>query len=501
MSATWLTGAGPDAMHIAIVRTEFNRARGGAERYAVALARIWLEQGHRITVVCAKHEPADAQGMEVVTVSRPGILGPFKHRWFASRAGDAAKSVGAEAVLCLARAYPGHVMRLGDGLHRAWLGARYPDLGQRRRALLNPRHRELLKLERQMFLPGRFQLYVANSAMIRRAVVHMYGVDPDRVVVIPNGVDARRFSLECRARRVVTRASQGISPAAPLVLFSGMDFRRKGLPEAVRGFVALARSRPDAVFACVGPGDTAEARALLRQAGLEGSARFVDHTDAVGDWYAAADVFVLPTMHDPSANAVTECLACGTPVITSTENGARQHLRNGVNGWLLASRGNAAELAQRAALLLANAPRPEVVAQSGALISTHENARLVLETLVRAAAMQRALSPDAIEPPVLDEPLPQGAALESARWLGRLHAAGWRGLSFELAGRMRWHFSRRGGGPGDALLELAGPFVAAAVHREGFSRTRLLRWLRAYLWALQDSRRNLHEAARQLSGE
>ena len=76
-------------MHIAIVRSEFDASRGGAERYAVNLARTWLGQGHRISVICAHHDETDARGIEIVRVSRPKILGPFKHAWFAARAGRA----------------------------------------------------------------------------------------------------------------------------------------------------------------------------------------------------------------------------------------------------------------------------------------------------------------------------------------------------------------------------------------------------------------------------
>ncbi|MCC7508474.1 MAG: glycosyltransferase family 4 protein [Planctomycetes bacterium] len=375
-------------MHIAIVRTVFDKAHGGAERYAVQLARTWLAQGHQITVVCQRHAQADAEGMNVVGVSRPKVLGPFKHRWFARRAGQVAQETGADAVLCLARAFPGDVLRLGDGLHRAWLGARYPDLAQRRRALLNPRQQQLMKLERECFLPGRFGLYVANSEMVKRAVVHMYGVDPSRVRVIPNGVDDR-FRVLDGATRAAFRSRSGLPVDAPVMLFSGMDFRRKGLMEAVNGFVAVGRKNTAARFVCVGRGDTSAAQSVLAQTGLADRAQFHAASSEMEQWYNAADVFVLPTMHDPSANAVTESLACGTPVITSSENGARQHIVSGVNGAVLRDRTDGLEIAS-SFLELAHARLSRSAVRDGSgLISADENAARTL------AALHDAIKPQA----------------------------------------------------------------------------------------------------------
>lgn len=377
-------------MHIAIVRTEFVKSRGGAERYAVNLARHWLEQGHRISVVCARLDPADAEGMEVVEVSRPKVLGPFKHAWFARKAGRAARECGAEAVLCLARAFPGDLMRLGDGLHAMQMEASYGETGARLHAKLNPRHRELLKLERELFAQGRFGLYVANSAMIRDEVTRRFGVDETLVEVIPNGVDGRTFHLATRGGRDALRERHGIPPDAKLVLFSGVDFRRKGLMEAVRGFVELAKQRDDVHFACVGPDSGDEAERALRAAGTIDRSSMVGGMQEMAGWYGAADVFVLPSSHDPSANAVTESLACGTPVITSAQNGAKQHVVEGENGFVLEDRDDPVELAGRMDEILERMPDPEAVASQAELISHEESSARMLDALNRAARKRRS---------------------------------------------------------------------------------------------------------------
>jgi UDP-glucose:(heptosyl)LPS alpha-1,3-glucosyltransferase len=367
-------------MHIAIVRTVFDRRHGGAERYAVNLAQTWLAQGHRISIIAHRVHPDDARGMDVITVPRPRVLGPFRHRVFARVAGQAAAATGADAVLCLARAWPGSVLRLGDGLHLEWMRERY---GRALKlAKLNPRHHELLALERRLFEPGIFRHYVANSELVRELVIADYGVPADRIRVIPNGVDPERFHPGLRDEaRADLRRDRGIPEGAKLVLFSGMDFRRKGLIQAARAFCVLAEQRADVWFACVGNGDTRRARAMLQDAGLADRAVFTPAVEDIAPWYAAADVFLLPTLHDPSANAVTESLACGTPVVTTEQNGAKQHIREGVNGHVAPDRNDARTLATLCASILDKNIAPTQAATEANLVTTKQNAARLLETL------------------------------------------------------------------------------------------------------------------------
>jgi UDP-glucose:(heptosyl)LPS alpha-1,3-glucosyltransferase len=51
--------------------------------------------------------------------------------------------------------------------------------------------------------------------------------------------------------------------------------------------------------------------------------------------YAAADIFILPTIYDPFSNACLEALACGLPVITTRSNGFTEIIEDGVHGSII----------------------------------------------------------------------------------------------------------------------------------------------------------------------
>ncbi|MGC1479579.1 MAG: glycosyltransferase family 4 protein, partial [Chthoniobacterales bacterium] len=67
--------------------------------------------------------------------------------------------------------------------------------------------------------------------------------------------------------------------------------------------------------------------------GMEGpQVKFLGPVRQVADVLAAGDVFVLPTLYDPSSNACLEALAAGLPVITTNANGAGEILKENVHG-------------------------------------------------------------------------------------------------------------------------------------------------------------------------
>lgn len=297
-------------MKIALVRRRYSPT-GGAEHYLRGLMAGLAEAGHDITLWCEAWPEAKTAGANVRTVATAHPVA------FAEAIAQERLMESYDLVFSLERVKQCHLYRAGDGLHRVWLErrAQYAPVRGRLRNWLNPKNQALCALENTLLQRENVQRIIANSTMVQSEIVKHFEFSPQQVPVIPNGVDFDYFSGGNRAsaRRVL-----GFQPEDVVVLLVGAGAERKGhryLAEAMR-----------------------------RWNSPRGKMLIVDRPLPVSmpDVYAAADVFVLPTLYDPFANVTLEALAAGLPVITTPHNGAAEILSEGVNGFIL-SRADAVE--------------------------------------------------------------------------------------------------------------------------------------------------------------
>ena len=327
-------------MKIAIIRQRYN-PYGGAERFVERALGALAGEGAEVTLITRNWDGAPREGFRQITCD-PAYSRLFggrtaRDRSFAACA-QAEMARGGFAITQSHERIPGCIIfRAGDGVHAAWLAHRarvlgpLPRLAQRASGY----HRYVLATERAMFEHPALRAVICNSPMVASEVSHYYGLPADMLPVIYNGVDTAVFTPSLADEfRDATRAQAGIAQDAPLLLFVGSGFERKGVPQLLRAFAAAGEGR--AHLAIVGADRKLKAmQALAASLGLAGRVHFTGPLKDVRPWYGAADGFVLPTLYDPCPNAALEALACGLPLVTSTTCGAQAWVIPGVNGWVV----------------------------------------------------------------------------------------------------------------------------------------------------------------------
>ncbi len=185
---------------------------------------------------------------------------------------------------------------------------------------------------------------VANTDEEGRQLIGLYDADPDRVAVVPPGVDLEVFSPGPRA---AARRLLGVPADSYLLLFVGRIQPLKAPDVLLRAAARLVRQRPELrdrlVVAVVGgPSGSGLAHpealhSLAAELGLLDVVRFVPPVpqDRLPDWYRAADVTVVPSYSESFGLVAIESQACGTPVVAAAVGGLRTAVADGVSGVLL----------------------------------------------------------------------------------------------------------------------------------------------------------------------
>lgn len=221
---------------------------------------------------------------------------------------------------------------------------------------------------------------IAVSAGMRADVLEAYRtVDPDRVHVVHNGIDADLYQP---MRSTAALEQHGVDPDRPYVLFVGRITRQKGVPH----LIAAAREldpRTQLVLLAGAP-DTPELGAEVRDA-IEALSAARDGVVWVPDMrpreeivqlLTHAAVFVCPSVYEPQGIVNLEAMACETAVVASAVGGIPEVVVDGETGVLVPYD--------------ASAPREFEQALAAAL-------NAVVADPVRAAAMGRAGRVRAVE--------------------------------------------------------------------------------------------------------
>ncbi len=163
---------------------------------------------------------------------------------------------------------------------------------------------------------------IAVSRSSAAFIVQRYGVAPERIAVVPNGIAVHRQHASGRSRE----------PRAPMaVLCAGSLNSQKGQDLLIRA-AALARERWDVVLAGAG---AAEGRLRRQAAELGGRVTFAGWRDDVLRLIDDADVVCVPSRWESFGYVALEAMAARRPVVGADVDGVRELIEDGVTGVLV----------------------------------------------------------------------------------------------------------------------------------------------------------------------
>ena len=310
-----------------------------------------LARGHEVHVV-AQGVDGPAARLDVV----PHVIGPVHDILRKAAAAEAAvRRLKLDVVHDIGLGWHNHVLQSEDGSRLAqWeqkllLLPPWQRPWKRAALRLLPRYRDFRRLMARQFGDSQ-RMVIAVSKMCARDYQRYHNVPERQIRLVYHGTDngasrprigrggAKRSASGCTSATTrccccswatITAARDCLPRSAPR---SG--WRPKGRRCGWSSWAAKARAGDSPIFATSGGRLDG---AVVKNWTL--SEHRVTRRDDPVPYYAAADVFVLPTFYDPCSLSVSEAAASGLPIVTSRFNGAAELLTEGVDGSVIADPG------------------------------------------------------------------------------------------------------------------------------------------------------------------
>ena len=185
------------------------------------------------------------------------------------------------------------------------------------------------RLEQQLFNRANKLIAVASSVAEE---LQAYGVDPQQVDVLGNGVDTEIFFP----------ARPPLNGTEPYFLTVARLGPRKGLEDLIRGAEGVVEQLPHVRFLIAGAGPLENQLSMeITRRGLDRQVILLGHIAdraRLVELYRGAAAFVHPAHYEGLPTVLLEAMACGCPVIATAVSGALDVINHGQNGLLIPPR-------------------------------------------------------------------------------------------------------------------------------------------------------------------
>lgn len=309
-----------------LVCRAFNKS-GGISRYCVELAERFSKE-HEIHLLTSMY---DYPMEDIVVHKKPIVKNPFclqiaSNVYYNKKYIDIIKrdspgiiihSQGTESLKC-------DVLTM-HSCHKAWVKQHIRE--KNRKFTVNPTDYVRLTIEKRVVEHGCKKI-ISVSEGVKLEILDNYNVPADKIIVIPNGVDLNEFYQDKLKRREI-RSTLNINESDVVMMFSGHEFKRKGLEYIIK---SLKDVDDNIKLLVVGKDDTKPYKELASKLDVSDRILFAGFVTDIQGYYSASDIFVFPTAYEAFSLATLEAVASSLPILATKVNGTEELIRDGYNG-------------------------------------------------------------------------------------------------------------------------------------------------------------------------
>jgi len=333
----------------------------GIGRFLRALGNQMIARGHEVHCVS---QTCDGQSFRWHRVPHSHVSNGLDKLWYRLHEARVSKSIRAHIFHSMGVGGMAHIVS-AHSCHRAGV-----DLASQMQSSpfwrRNWRLFDTLSLsdEHRLMTSESTRAIVAVSRLVRNQLLESYPIPPEKIVIVPNGIDVGMYVSSGRpGDRVLLRERLGISVGDIVLLFVGNEFARKGLKTLIEALSLLPGIPVRLIVA--GADDPRPFQTLSARLGVDSGIRFLGTVAHPERLYAIADMFVLPTLYEPFGLVIVEAMAAGIPVITYRHAGAVEDFTDEREALLLEDVQSATELARRIRRLIEDQKLSRKIAQQG----------------------------------------------------------------------------------------------------------------------------------------
>ena len=305
---------------------------GGAERFA-------YEQTERLSInekydfhVFANRWQSDSDRItfhKVPIIRFPRFLTTISFAWFANRK---ISKMNFDLIHTHDRIFDADIFTMHGIPHRVWVH-------EVRKKSMSLFDRATCMVERYLVNNTRCKIFLPVSSLTEEKFLQEYKMEQEKLHVIHPGVDIARFQkLDREHCRKEIREQFKIDPYDIVILFVSMNFKIKGLDYVMAAVGKAKASYPshNVKLLVVGKGDYKKYSALAQKTGIRDNVIFAGiQKENLEKIYLASDIFMMLSRFDTFGITVLEAMASSLPVIISDNVGAKDLVREGINGFII----------------------------------------------------------------------------------------------------------------------------------------------------------------------